>query len=185
LKRAVASTTMSGCAARERRLGIAIAIEGERFPSRGPAQPRAEGLGFVTRTPGDEQRQPRVAGEELRQPPAEGPVTAEDEGRAYRSCEKAVRVAMIGHVAGGTPPEHAQPVARQDGVQPVAPRRRQPAKVATSDHGRPKSSAIRMQASDLNVATPSAIRMLSRSPAGRGRNGHRARAERRLRRQRR
>jgi hypothetical protein len=38
--------------------------------------------------PGDEQRQPRLAGEELRQPPAEGPVTPEDEQARFAHAIK-------------------------------------------------------------------------------------------------
>jgi hypothetical protein len=61
------------------RLDLALAIEHRRDRARGAAKRGAERFGLGARTTRDEECQPRLIGEELRQPAAEGAVTAEDE----------------------------------------------------------------------------------------------------------
>jgi hypothetical protein len=68
-----------GLGGRQRRLDVAVALEGERLEPRGCGEPRAEGRGLVAGAAGNDQREPRLVGEQLRQPAAERAVAAEDE----------------------------------------------------------------------------------------------------------
>src|SRR5262249_35070725 len=61
------------------RLDVTLAIEHRRDRARGSAKRGAERFGLGTRATRDEEREPRLIGEELRQPATEGAVATEDE----------------------------------------------------------------------------------------------------------
>ena len=68
----------------ELRLDVAFAVERRRDQRRRRGQRRAERRRLRQRTPRDDERQPRLIGEQPREPPAERAVAAEDQDPLMR-----------------------------------------------------------------------------------------------------